>query len=108
MDCEQFGYGTYSPLTGFMCRETLESVLDAYRLPSGEVWTLPILLQVTPEETSGYRPGDRVALIDDQGVVHALLDVSEIYRYDLESLAKRMYGTTSRQASRRRQTDAPG
>jgi hypothetical protein len=41
MDCEQFGYGTYSPLIGFMTRETLESVLDLYHLPGGEVWTLP-------------------------------------------------------------------
>ncbi|HEX6035401.1 MAG TPA: pyruvate kinase, partial [Anaerolineales bacterium] len=52
MDCEQFGYGTYSPLTGFMTRETLESVLDTYHLPTGEVWTLPILLQVSSEVAS--------------------------------------------------------
>jgi pyruvate kinase len=94
MDCEQFGYGTYSPLTGFMARETLESVLDAYCLPNGEVWTLPILLQVSPEKIAGL--GDRIALTDQRGTVHALLDLSEIYRYDLESLATRMYGTTSR------------
>jgi pyruvate kinase len=95
MDCEQFGYGTYSPLSGFMARETLESVLDTYRLPSGEVWTLPILLQVNPEDIAAFGPGDRVALTNEQGIVHALLDISEIYRYDLESLAARMYGTTS-------------
>jgi pyruvate kinase len=96
MDCEQFGYGTYSPLTGFMDWETLESVLDTYRLPGGEVWTLPILLQVNPDECAGLASGDRVALTDEQGLVHALLDVSEVYRYDLESLAARMFGTTSR------------
>jgi ATP sulfurylase len=96
MDCEQFGYGTYSPLTGFMNRETLESVLDTYHLPSGEVWTLPILLQVNSEKFLDFAVGDRIALTDDQGIVHALLDVSDIYRYDLESLAARMYGTTSR------------
>jgi len=96
MDCEQFGYGTYSPLTGFMTCETLEAVLDTYRLPSGEVWTLPILLQVNPEDVAALAIGDRVALTDEQGIIHALLDVSEIYRYDLESLATRMFGTTSR------------
>ncbi len=95
MDCEQFGYGTYSPLTGFMARETLESVLDTYHLPSGEVWTLPMLLQVNSEDVKKFAPGDRVALTDEQGVVHALLDDSDIYQYDLESLASRMYGTTS-------------
>jgi ATP sulfurylase len=96
MDCEQFAYGTYSPLTGFMTRETLESVLDTYRLQGGEVWTLPILLQISSEEAEKLICGGRVALTDDQGTVHALLDISDIYAYDLENLAARMYGTTSR------------
>jgi ATP sulfurylase len=95
MDCEQFAYGTYSPLTGFMTRETLESVLDTYRLPEGEVWTLPILLQIKSEDAEKLICGGRVALTDDHGTVHALLDISDIYAYDLESLATRMYGTTS-------------
>lgn len=95
IDCEQFGYGTYSPLTGFMTRETLESVLERYRLPGGEVWTLPILLQVNSEDTATFSAGDRIALTGEQGIIHGLLDISEIYRYDLESLATRMYGTTS-------------
>jgi ATP sulfurylase len=56
---------------------------------------LPILLQVDPQAITGFAPGDRVALTDEKGVVHALLDVSEIYRYDLENLATRMFGTAS-------------
>ena len=95
MDCEQIGRGTYSPLTGFMDRETLESVLDTYRLPSGDAWTLPILLQVDPEHSTSLRAGERIALTSDVGTIHAVLDVSEVYRYDLDSLAARMYGTTS-------------
>lgn len=96
MDCEQFAYGTYSPLTGFMTRETLESILETYQLPGGEVWTLPILLPIDPKHTARFAVGDRVALTNEQGVVHALLDVSDVYRYDMESLAAQMYGTTSR------------
>lgn len=97
MDCEQFGYGTYSPLKGFMNRETLDSVLDTYKLPTGDVWTLPILLQVDPDMAEGFSTGDRIALTDSAGSVHALLDVSEVYRYDLASLAARMFGTTNRE-----------
>jgi ATP sulfurylase len=96
VDCEQFGYGTYSPLEGFMNRLTLESVLNAYRLPNGEIWPLPILLQVNSKDVEKIALGERVALTDDQGSVHTLLDVSDIYRYDLENLAARVYGTTSR------------
>ncbi|MFL7892234.1 MAG: pyruvate kinase [Anaerolineales bacterium] len=96
MDCEQFGYGTYSPLKGFMTRDTLESVLGSYRLPSGEVWTLPILLQINSEQLGKFAEGDRVALTDEAGIVHALLDVSEIYQYNFEKLAARMFGTNDR------------
>lgn len=96
MDCEQFAYGTYSPLTGFMDRETLESVLDTYRLPNGEVWTLPLLLQIDGDEVRNVSAGDRIVLTDENGRVHSLLDVTEMYRYDLDSLAARMYGTTNR------------
>ncbi|NND13115.1 MAG: sulfate adenylyltransferase, partial [Acidimicrobiia bacterium] len=96
MDCEQFAYGTYSPLTGFMGRETLESVLDTYRLPNGEVWTLPLLLQIDADKVRNVSAGDRIVLTDESGRVHSLLDVTEMYRYDLDSLAARMYGTTNR------------
>jgi len=97
IDCEQFGYGTYSPLTGFMNRETLDAVLDTYHLPGGEIWTLPILLQVNFKDLRGFSRGDRIVLTNEKDDVHALLDVTDIYQYDLESLAKKMFGTTSKQ-----------
>lgn len=95
MDCEQIGYGTYSPLTGFMNRETLESVLESYRLPDGEVWPLPVLLQLRDGDSESFAPGERVALTDDAGSVHALLDVSERFEYDLDRLAAQTFGTTN-------------
>ena len=97
MDCEQLANGTYSPLSGFMDRRTLESVLGANRLPGGEVWTMPILLQLDPARELPFGAGDRIALTDDTGEIHALLDVSEIYEFDLEKLALGIYGTTSTQ-----------
>jgi ATP sulfurylase len=96
MDCEQFGYGTYSPLAGFMDRETLDEVLAHHRLPGGEVWTMPLLLPLDPEAPTAFASGDRVALTDHRGTIHALLDVSEVYDYDLDDLAAQMFGTTSR------------
>jgi len=95
LDCEQISSGTYSPLTGFMDRETLRSVLEKNHLPGGAAWTLPILLQVPSASVRGFGRGDRVALTSEQGTIHALLDVSEIYRHELESLAREMFGTIS-------------
>ena len=45
LDIEQIAHGVYSPLRGFMTEAELESVLENNRLPSGDVWTMPIVLQ---------------------------------------------------------------
>lgn len=94
MDCEQIAFGTYSPITGFMDRETLESVLDDDRLTDGTVWTMPIVLQCDSDAITFGR-GDRVALADSTNRVHALLDVSEIYPFDRDAVTARWFGTTS-------------
>ena len=96
LDCEQIARGTYSPLTGFMDRETLETVLDSHRLPSGEIWPLPIVLQIPGGDAASFGPGERIAIKSNAGDICALLDVSEIFSLDLDKFAKRYYGTTSR------------
>ncbi len=96
MDCALIANGTYSPLTGFMNREQLRSVLDTYRLPNGLVWTLPILLQVKASAAKGLRVGERIALTGPDGQVYALLDLSDIFSIDFEEVAQKWFGTTSR------------
>lgn len=95
MDCEQLGVGTYSPLGGFMDQATLESVLDDCRLPGGEAWTLPIVLQLPGRADQSDLPtvGERIALTDQRGTVRALLDVTDVYRFDLDRLVRQTYGT---------------
>ncbi len=95
LDCEQIALGTYSPLCGFMDRDTLSSVLETNRLPDGTVWTLPIILQINNGDRALPFPGDRVALTGDTGRIHALLDVSEVYHLDLEEIATQWFGTAS-------------
>lgn len=94
MDCEQIAFGTYSPITGFMDRETLESVLDDNRLTDGTVWTMPVVLQCNSGAITFGR-GDRIALAASTGRVHALLDVSDVYPFDREAVTARWFGTTS-------------
>ena len=67
LDCEQIANGTYSPVSGFMDRETLESVLNKNRLPNGEIWTLPITLQIPDIKEAEFGAGDRIALTDADG-----------------------------------------
>lgn len=96
-DVEQIARGTFSPLCGFMDRDTLESVLDYNRLPSGLAWTMPIVLGVPEEDARRFGKGDRVLLTSTRGLAHSVLDVSETYAFEPELLARKWFGTDSRE-----------
>ena len=95
LDCEQIANGTYSPVRGFMDRDTLDSVLDSNRLPDGTIWTLPITLQAEQNRDKEIAAGDRVALADDSGNIYAVMDVSEVYSVDLQNICQRWFDTAS-------------
>lgn len=97
LDTEQLAHGAFSPLSGFMDQPTLESVLDDCRLPSGHIWTMPILLQVPADKVEGVQPGMSVSLeLAGSDKVLAVLHVQDKYEIDLESVAQRWFGTTER------------
>ncbi|APD09914.1 MULTISPECIES: sulfate adenylyltransferase [Thermus] len=92
LDLENLATGAFAPLQGFMTREETLSVAEAMRLPTGEVWTIPILLQ-TPERPRVGR-GETLALVHG-GERVALLHVQDVYALDLRQLAKQVFGTES-------------
>lgn len=95
MDVEQIAHGVYSPIRGFMTREELESVLDNYRLPGGQVWTMPIVLQGKSQEFAAFQPGQSIRLIDQRtGESTAILHLEDKYEVELEKIAKRWFGTS--------------
>ena len=88
-------YGVFSPLDGFMGRADLDSVVRTMRLADGLVWSIPIILDVSPAEwtATGATPGNRV-LLTHQGQPLAMLDVAEVYGYDKTVMAENVYGAT--------------
>lgn len=96
MDSEQMAIGTYSPLRGFMNKKEVDSVLNNMRLTTGEVWTIPIILQVSEEETNSVQQGQSIALSDMQtGEDYAILHVHDIFKLDKKDFCKKLYGTDS-------------
>jgi len=93
MDCQQIAYGTYSPLDKFLGRDDLESVLDDHRLSYGTIWTLPIFLQLSDEQTRSLSIDRRIVLTDQADNPHAFLDVSDVYDVDLPDVARRWFPT---------------
>ena len=94
LDAEQIALGAFSPITGFMDKQTLESVLHELRTPAGAPWTMPILLR-SPGRPEAFGPGDRVRLTAACGTTHAILDVTEVFELDLPEVCQAWYGTTA-------------
>ena len=96
LDCEQITHGTYSPLSGFMNRETCQAVLETNCLPDGTVWPMPVLLAAPKESIQGFGAGDKISLAGSDNTVYATLDVSEIFTMDLDQVARKWFGTSSK------------
>ncbi len=89
--------GVFSPLTGFLGYNDLDSVVHHKRLSNDIPWTIPILLDTNNKDLN---EGDTALLTNEETGVQALLDIKEIYSYDKKTLAKEIYTTT--------ETDHPG
>ncbi|TBH20827.1 sulfate adenylyltransferase [Thermus thermamylovorans] len=92
LDLENLATGAFHPLQGFLTQEETLSVAYEMRLPSGEVWTIPILLQLREKPRVGKE--DRVVLVHGGNAV-AVLQVEDAYELDLRGLARRVFGTES-------------
>jgi ATP sulfurylase len=97
MDVEQIARGAFSPLRGFMDKACLESVLESNRLPSGMIWTMPVLLAVPAETARRVAKGDRVLLSSRCGSAHSVLVLSEVFQIEPELLVRKWFGTSSRE-----------
>lgn len=86
--------GGFSPLTGFMGSEDYGSVLENMTLASGLPWSVPVTLPV--DGPDGFGVDDEIALIAPDGEVAALMCVEEIYGWDRDREAEKVYGTTDR------------
>jgi sulfate adenylyltransferase len=86
--------GGYSPLTGFMGQADYEAVVADMHLANALPWSLPVMLTVSAEVAEDLRIGQTIALADEHDQIVGLLDLAEIYRYDREREAQRVYRTT--------------
>ena len=92
-DLELLLNGAFSPLDGFLGREAYETVLATMRLPSGLLWPIPVTLDVTPAFAEGVAEGDSIALRDAEGVLIAVMAVSDKWTPDRNAEARAVFGT---------------
>src|SRR5437879_5467228 len=93
-DIENIADGIFSPLEGFLLQQDFESVVSKGRLSNGIPWTIPIVLDVDKKIATEMKDSRDVNLKDPEGNDFAILHVEEVYSFDKNSTAKKVYGTT--------------
>lgn len=91
-DVANIAHGVYSPLEGFMTRDEYLKVLEEMRLPDDTPWTIPIILDVTPDRLRDVEEGEDVVLVL-KGKPIAVMRLEEIYGWDRERHAELVYKT---------------
>ncbi|WP_419917928.1 bifunctional sulfate adenylyltransferase/adenylylsulfate kinase [Candidatus Poriferisocius sp.] len=91
-DLELLLTGGFSPLRGFMGKADYERVCTEMRLSGGTLWPIPITLDVDAETAETARAAGQLALRDVEGVMLAVLTVSDVWQPDLADEAEKVFG----------------
>ena len=89
--------GAYSPLTGYMGRADYESVVEQMRLYNGLLWPIPVTLPVSRQVAEALKPDEEISLMSkESNQIMAVMTISEIYGYDKEYEARKVFSTTDK------------
>jgi sulfate adenylyltransferase len=90
-DLELLAVGGFSPLDRFMAKEDHQRVIDEMRLCDGHLLPIPITLPVEPGEA--IKLDQEIALRDSNNNLLAIMTIEEIYPWDLDEVAEKVFGT---------------
>ena len=93
-DLELILNGGMSPLTGFMTQKDYISVLDNMRLSTGELFPIPIVLDIDQSYAEKLILGDKLHLLSKKGEYLAVLTIEDKWKPNLQEEAEKVYGTT--------------
>ncbi|NDJ85132.1 MAG: bifunctional sulfate adenylyltransferase/adenylylsulfate kinase [Chloroflexi bacterium] len=90
-DLELLAVGAFSPLDRFMDHEDHQSVVETMRLQNGQLFPIPITLPVEPD--TAIHLGQQVALRSQKNELLAIMTIEDIYEWDREMVAEKVFGT---------------
>ena len=76
-DLELLMNGGFYPLKGFMTEADYDGVVENMRMKDGSLWPMPINLDVSEAFAEKVEPGQDIALRDAEGVILAILSVTD-------------------------------
>ena len=92
-DVELLLNGGFSPLEGFLGQADYDRVVTEMRLTDGTLWPMPVNLDVTEAFGDLVNVGDEIALRDAEGVLIALLEISDKWSPDRLNEAVQVFGS---------------
>ncbi|MBI5292969.1 MAG: bifunctional sulfate adenylyltransferase/adenylylsulfate kinase [Chloroflexi bacterium] len=90
-DLELLATGGFSPLDRFMGQADYERVLNEMRLASGHLFPIPVTLPVDPGPL--IRLDADITLRNAKNELLAILTIEDIYEWDREEAAQKVFGT---------------
>ena len=93
-DLELLAVGAYSPLDRFMSEADHQDVLDNMRLTNGYIFPIPIPLPIDDDDKGVVELGQDIALRSPRNELLAIMKMEEIYKWDLDEVAQKAFGTT--------------
>jgi len=90
---KNIGFGIFSPLEGFLNENDYRYVLEHMYLENNIAWPIPITLDVPLEKTKLFNVDDQILLVDSLETPIALMNVEDIYSYEKNDLATKVFGT---------------
>ena len=91
-DLELLMNGAFNPLKGFLSEADYNSVVENLRLADGSLWPIPINLDVSQKFADTVAPGQDIALRDAEGVILAILSISDKWTPDKANEASKVFG----------------
>ncbi|PIE16614.1 MAG: adenylyltransferase [Rhodobacterales bacterium] len=92
-DLELLMNGGFNPLKGFLSQQDYDSVVKDMRLADGSLWPMPITLDVNEDFANSIEPGQDVALRDEEGVILAIISVTDKWQPDKSAEAIGVFGS---------------
>ncbi len=84
--------GGFSPLKGFLTEKDYDGVVADMRLADGKLWPMPITLDVSEAFAAKVEPGTDIALRDQEGVILAILSISDKWVPNKSLEAEKVFG----------------
>ncbi len=91
-DLELLMNGGFNPLKGFLSEEDYNGVVENMRLADGTLWPMPITLDVNEAFADKIEPGQDIALRDAEGVILAILSVTDKWVPNKSNEAAKVFG----------------